>query len=124
MNVGTFNDSPPDNTVPSWLLPCTCTNPKCQCLARLKPDILCVRGINYFAAPPATQTQTFPYNTLNSPTVMIDSPLRHMLPNSLNMNLYHYHTSQRLESGSHLNHYGRSPSFNTHLLYQSPSSDL
>ena len=52
MNAGIFNNKPQENTVPSWLLPCTCNTQKCHCNARLKPDILCVKGLPYEAPPP------------------------------------------------------------------------
>ncbi len=52
MNAGTFNNNPPENTVPTWLLPCTCINLRCQCNARLKPDILCIKGLPYKNTPP------------------------------------------------------------------------
>ena len=44
MNAGTHNDTPQENTVPPWLLPCTCSTQRCHCNARLKPDILCIIG--------------------------------------------------------------------------------
>jgi hypothetical protein len=40
-----------DNTILSWLLPCTCYLPRCKCLAQLRPDILCILG-----APPIRWT--------------------------------------------------------------------
>jgi hypothetical protein len=52
MNAGTFNTNPPENTVPPWLLPCICNHQRCQCNARFKPNILCVRGIPYQQNPP------------------------------------------------------------------------
>ena len=57
MNAGTFNDKPPENTVPPWLLPCTCNTQKCHCNARLKPDLLCVQGLEHNSYPPDTPTQ-------------------------------------------------------------------
>ena len=59
MNVGTFNDNPLENTVPTWLLPCTCGLQRCHCNARFKPDIICVKGLSYQANPP-----TIPGNNL------------------------------------------------------------
>ena len=41
-----------DNIVPQWLLPCSCTQTRCHCNARLKPDILCAQGIPYNGTPP------------------------------------------------------------------------
>ena len=34
MNVGIFNNNPQNNTVPNWLLPCTCNKQRCHCNAR------------------------------------------------------------------------------------------
>ena len=56
MNACIYNDSPQENTVPTWLLPCACDTQRCQCNARLKPDILCVIGHQYNSPPPATPT--------------------------------------------------------------------
>ena len=52
MNAGIYNDSPQENTVPAWLLPCTCATHRCHCNARLKPDILCVIGHPHNSPPP------------------------------------------------------------------------
>jgi hypothetical protein len=54
MNVGETNEQPQENTVPHWLLPCTCNNQThgCQCNAKLRPDILCIRNHPYNAEPP------------------------------------------------------------------------
>jgi hypothetical protein len=38
------------NTIPSWLLPCTCYLPRCKCPARLRLDILCI-----LEAPPTNE---------------------------------------------------------------------
>jgi len=51
MNTGRFNNNPPDNTVPEWLLPCTCQTQKYQCNARLRPDILYIRGLPHQSPP-------------------------------------------------------------------------
>jgi ribonuclease HI len=53
MNVGYFNNNPPDNTVPQWLLPCTCSTQRCHCIACLRPDILCIQGAPYLGNPPS-----------------------------------------------------------------------
>jgi hypothetical protein len=58
MNAGIYNDLPPENTVPSWLLPCTCNTPRCHCNARLKPDILCLLGHPYNSPPLDAPTPT------------------------------------------------------------------
>ena len=57
MNAGIYNDSPQENTVPAWLLPCTCNTQRCHCNARLKPDLLCVIGHPYNSTPPEAPTQ-------------------------------------------------------------------
>ena len=51
MNARTFNNKPLENTVPPWLLPCTCSLQRCHCNARFKPDIICVKGLPYQANP-------------------------------------------------------------------------
>ena len=58
MNAGTFNNNPPVNTVPSWLLPCVCGLQRCNCNARFKPDILCVKGLPYQPSPPTEPNDT------------------------------------------------------------------
>ena len=52
MNVGTFNNTPQENTVPNWLLPCTCGTQRCHCNSIFKLDILCIRGLPYQNDPP------------------------------------------------------------------------
>ena len=54
MNACKSNNKPQKNTVPQWLLPCTCYNQtnRCQCNAKLRPDILCMRNHPYNAEPP------------------------------------------------------------------------
>jgi hypothetical protein len=43
-NAGTHNNISQEQTIPEWLLKCTCPQTRCQCHAILKPDILCVIG--------------------------------------------------------------------------------
>ena len=52
MNVGSFNSSPPENTVPNWLLPYICSTPRCQYNAKLQLGILCIQGLPYLSNPP------------------------------------------------------------------------
>jgi hypothetical protein len=47
MNAGRFNNNPPDNIVPEWLLPCICLIQKCHCNARLRHDLLLKHGLSY-----------------------------------------------------------------------------
>lgn len=56
MNAGTFNNNPQENTVPPWLLPCTCGRQRCQCNARLKPDLICIKGLPHKSNPPLLPT--------------------------------------------------------------------
>ena len=58
MNAGTYNELPQENTVPTWLLPCTCNTQRCSCNARLKPDIICLLGHPYNSPPPDAPTPT------------------------------------------------------------------
>jgi hypothetical protein len=51
MNVGYFNSNPPENTVPTWLLPCTCLTSRCHCNSRLRHDLLYVQGLPYLSNP-------------------------------------------------------------------------
>ena len=52
MNAGTFNNNPPENTIPPWLLACSCNIDRCHCNAKFKPDILHVIGLTYQSQPP------------------------------------------------------------------------
>jgi hypothetical protein len=54
MQENSVNKQTQENTVPHWLLPCTCNNQtqRCQCNAKLRPDILCIHNHPYNAEPP------------------------------------------------------------------------
>jgi hypothetical protein len=56
MNAGTFNNNPQENTVPAWLLPCTCRQHRCHCNTRFKPDLLCIKGLPHQNTPPTHPT--------------------------------------------------------------------
>ena len=43
-NASYINNQPQEQTIPEWLLQCTCHQKPCQCQAKLKPDILCMIG--------------------------------------------------------------------------------
>jgi hypothetical protein len=47
MNTRKFNGQPQENTTPNWLLPCSCNTEsnRCQCNARLRPDILYIHNL-------------------------------------------------------------------------------
>ena len=59
MNAGIFNNNPPKNTVPLWLLPCTCRNQRCHGNARFKPDLLCIKRLPYQSNPPINPNNNF-----------------------------------------------------------------
>ena len=63
MNVGTFNNNPKENTIPSWLLPCTCGTQRCHYNARFRSDILCVKGLSFQNVHPVDMD---PYLTIQS----------------------------------------------------------
>jgi hypothetical protein len=49
-----------ENTFPNWLLSCSCNSQtqRCQCNAKLRPDILCIRNHPYNAEPPQEPNHT------------------------------------------------------------------
>ena len=86
MNDGTFNNNPQENTVPNWLLPCTCGTQRCHCNARFRHDIMCVKGLPYLNDPPPPvdidPNLTIPL--LNSHIVMTDSPQKQLKQKIIN----------------------------------------
>ena len=56
MNVGTFNNNPQDNTIPTWLLPCTCEQQRCHCNARFKSNLLCIKELQHLNTAPLHPT--------------------------------------------------------------------
>lgn len=52
MNAGTFNNSPLENNISPWLLPCICIYQRWQCNAQFKLDVLCVKGLLHQNDPP------------------------------------------------------------------------
>jgi hypothetical protein len=54
MNARKFNGKPQENTIPNWLLPCSCNTQsnRCQCNARIRPNILCIRNLLFNSEPP------------------------------------------------------------------------
>jgi hypothetical protein len=60
VNVGKSDGQTQENTVPNWLLPCSYNNQtqRCQCNARLRPDILCIWNHPYNAEPPQEPNHT------------------------------------------------------------------
>ena len=60
MNAGTFNNDPPEDSVPPWLLTCGCGQQRCHCNATFKPDLLCVKGLSYQSSPPIEPNDNLP----------------------------------------------------------------
>lgn len=56
LSAGKIQDTPPDNTIHAWLLPCSCYLLSCKCLARLCPNILCLLGKNTNQSTPIHTT--------------------------------------------------------------------
>jgi hypothetical protein len=61
VNAGKSDGHAHENTIPNWLLPCSCNNQtqRCQCNAKLRLDILCIRNHPYNAEPPHGSNSTF-----------------------------------------------------------------
>ena len=74
-NACNLNNNNQERSVPEWLIDCTCTQTRCQCHAKLRPDILCILGAPNHTPTPLLPSHTHTqYNSLNSHTVTIDSP--------------------------------------------------
>jgi hypothetical protein len=56
MNASTYNGLPQENTIPTWLLLCTCNAQRCHYNVRFKPDILCIICHPYNYLPPEAST--------------------------------------------------------------------
>lgn len=78
MTIDIHLGNPLQNTIPTWLYSCLCIRWPCQCLARLKPNILIIFAISS-KKPHTTQPKTWGYIWLNSRYAKIVTPL--MLPN-------------------------------------------
>jgi hypothetical protein len=51
-NAGNTNNNIQEQTVPYWLIECTCPQTRCQCHAKLRPNILCILGVpNHIPTP-------------------------------------------------------------------------
>ena len=56
--AGRINNKPPDQTIPEWLLKCTCPQPPCICHVKLRQNILCIIGSPNQAQTPMTPSPT------------------------------------------------------------------
>jgi hypothetical protein len=63
MNASTHNGLSQENTVPPWLLYCTCDTQRCHRNARLKPNRTCVIGHPYNNPPPEPPHWNSPHNS-------------------------------------------------------------
>jgi hypothetical protein len=57
-NAGNHNNINQEQIVPKWLIECTCPQTRCQCQAKLRPYILCIKGV-----PNNTSTPLLPSHT-------------------------------------------------------------
>ena len=57
-NTGNINNNNQEQTAPEWLIECTCLQTRCQCHAKLRPDILCIIRV-----PKHTPTPLLPSHT-------------------------------------------------------------
>jgi hypothetical protein len=62
VNARKSNGQTQENTALNWLLPCSCNNQtqRCQCNARHRPDILCIRNHPYNVDPPQKPNHILP----------------------------------------------------------------
>ena len=47
INVGNQHGNHQDNTIPPWILSCTCNTTRCECLTKLRLDIIYIQGATY-----------------------------------------------------------------------------
>ena len=47
VNVGNQHGNLQDNTIPPWILSCICNSTRCECLAKLRPNIIYIQGVAY-----------------------------------------------------------------------------
>ena len=58
-NAGNTNTNNQDQTVPEWLITCTCPQTRCPCHARLRPNILCIIGAPIHTPIPLLPSHTY-----------------------------------------------------------------
>jgi hypothetical protein len=82
MSAGKTDEQNQENTVPHWLLPCTCNNQtqRCQCNAKLRLDILCIRNHPYNVEPPNQ-----PSSTLTVQFIELDTHQKKLMKKQKNM---------------------------------------
>ena len=57
-NACNTNNISQEQIVPEWLIECICSQIKCQCHARLRPNILCIIGVPNHTPAPLTPSNT------------------------------------------------------------------
>ena len=87
MNARTFDNNPQENTIPTWLLPCTCEQQRCHNNARFKPDLLCIKELPHQSTPPPHPTDNltvqfieFTYTYDRFPQDTIDNKIQKYQP--------------------------------------------
>jgi hypothetical protein len=58
-NTGNLNNINQEQTVPEWLIECTCTQTRCQCHAKLRPNIMCILGVPNHTPTPLLPSHTY-----------------------------------------------------------------
>ena len=115
MNAGTFNNNPQENTIPPWLLPCTCEPQRCHCNARFKPNILCIKGLLYQSTPPLNPENNltiqfieftycndrFSLETINNKIQKYQPLINSIIQPSLENRTPHSHYRWRLRNNTH-----------------------
>jgi hypothetical protein len=65
-----------DNTILPWILSCTCNTTRCECLAKLRPDIIYTQGVAYEQNGPLIPTPDLTIQIIESLLRMIDSLIK------------------------------------------------
>lgn len=73
MNGETHLGAPPNTTIPQWLYPCLYTSRPCQCLTRLKSDILIILTTSFQNTTLYT-LKIIVYTSLKSPSARTMAP--------------------------------------------------
>lgn len=75
VNVGNQHIQPQDIGIAKWLIQCTsCFLNTCTCMARPRPNMLCILGVHVDSHTPIPQNPIKnPSNSQNSPTPVVDS---------------------------------------------------
>ena len=72
-NVGNSNNHNQEQTVLEWLIACTCSQTRCQCHPRLRPNILCIIGALIHTPIPLLPSHIYIVQFIKSHTATTDS---------------------------------------------------